>query len=145
MPPREVLVMAMTRMKSGICTAGFLTEPHPDSHLCWVRPVKRFGTLLLDDMRDQEGRVVQIGDVVTLNLLQPKVDTPRPEDRLTDFIDQPIRMIRQLTEQKRADFLAHHSDKKPAAVLQQQARSLSLLKPQEVWARFTQDTYSGTH
>ena len=74
MPPKEVLIMAMTRMRSGICTAGFITADDPPGALVWVRPVKEYGSLLLGDMTDAAGRVVQVGDVVELALRRPRPD-----------------------------------------------------------------------
>ena len=43
MPAQEVLILAMTRMLSGVCTAGFTREPDPISHL----RVQRFELLLV--------------------------------------------------------------------------------------------------
>lgn len=145
MPPKEVLIMAVTRMKAGVCTAGFIHEPHPESHLRWVRPVKSFRNLLLDDLCDTNGRIVEMGDVVLLNLLHPEPEAVHCEDWLTDFIRPPVRLIRQLTDEKRATFLAEHSDSNPSAVLNQHTRSLCLLQPQAIWAEFTCDPYSGEY
>ena len=145
MPPKEVLIMAVTRMKAGVCTAGFINEPHPDSHLRWVRPVKSFRHLLPDDLRDTDGRMIEMGDVVSFNLLRPDPEQVHCEDWLTDFIRPPVRLIRQLTEQKRADFLTQHGDRNPADVLQHHTRSLCLIQPQTVWAQFISDPYSGEY
>lgn len=137
--------MAVTRMKAGVCTAGFINEPHPDSHLRWVRPIKSFRHLLLDDLRDSTGRIVEMGDVISLNLVRPEPEKVHCEDWLTDFIRPPVRVIRKLTDQKRADFLAGHRDKTPTAILEQHTRSLCLLQPQTVWSEFTCDSYSGEY
>ena len=56
----EMLVMAMTRMLSGVCTAGFTCERDPVSHLCWLRPVKEFGTLLRGDLTYSSGQVIMV-------------------------------------------------------------------------------------
>ncbi|MEW5987828.1 MAG: hypothetical protein AB1791_14435 [Chloroflexota bacterium] len=141
----EVLILALTRMKSGLCTAGFINQPHPASGLTWVRPVKEHSSLLLGDMTDADGRVVQIGDVVSLNLLHPRPDPPHTEDWLTDFVRQRPRLLRQLSGQKRADFLARHVDQCPAEVLQQHTRSLCLIRPSALWATFSLDDYSGKY
>ncbi len=141
----EVLIMAMTRMRSGICTAGFINEPHPASHLRWVRPVKEYGTLLIGDLSQADGRVVQVGDIVELNLLQARPDTPHCEDWVTDFVKKRPRIIRQSTAQERAAFLANYCDKNPADVLHDHSRSLCLVRPQTLWANFTQDAYSGKY
>ncbi len=37
---QEILVMAVTRMLTGYCVAGFTREPDPVSGLRWLRPVK---------------------------------------------------------------------------------------------------------
>jgi len=142
MPPQEVLIMAMTRMRSGICTAGFINEPHPTSHLRWVRPVKEFGVLLLGDMTQANQRVVTIGDVVALNLIEARPAAVHCEDWLTDFVKQRPRIVRQFTEQKRAEFLAQYCDKTPADVLHHHSRSLCLIRPQRLWANFSLDRYT---
>jgi hypothetical protein len=144
-PTNELLIMAMTRMRSGICTAGFSGETHPESHLRWIRPVKSFGSLLLDDLRDASGRVVEIGDVVQLNLQRATPSAGHCEDWLTDFISHPPKVLRQLCDKKRADFLAEHCDRKPAAVLQEHTRSLCLIQPEAIWAQLETDRYSGNY
>lgn len=145
MPPTELLIMALTRMKAGVCTAGFSKEPHLDSHLRWVRPVKSSKPLLLDDLRDSTGRIVEIGDVVTFNLLQPTLQHSRPEDWLTDFFQQRVCVKYHLKAQKWADFLANHFDKDPLAILQSQSRSLCLLKPDDLWVKFAGNIGDGTY
>ena len=142
MPLQEVLIMAMTRMRSGICTAGLINEPHPTSHFRWVRPGKEIGVLLLGDMTQPDGRVVTIGDVVALNLVEARPEIVHCEDWLTDFVKQRPRIVRQFTEQKRAEFLAQHCDKNPADVLHQHTRSLCLIRPQLLWANFFLDRYT---
>ena len=93
---RELLILAMTRMKSGICTAGIVAESHPESVHAWVRQVKEFGTLLLGDMTAADGQVVRVNDVVSLNLLHPRPDPVHAEDWVTDFVKQPPRILRRL-------------------------------------------------
>ncbi|MCB0105093.1 MAG: hypothetical protein KDE53_04280 [Caldilineaceae bacterium] len=141
----EILIMAMTRMVGGICTAGFSTKPHRESKLQWVRPVKRFGTLLLDDVRDEAGHVIAMGDVVQFNLQRSTPNSTHCEDCLTDFIERPPRILRQLTADKRADFLATHCDQNPAAVLHAHVRSLCLIRPNELWATIICDSYTGNY
>ena len=68
MPATEVLILAMTRMLSGVRTAGMTREPDETTGLRWVRPVKDFGTLLLGDLTDAQDRVIQLDDVVSLHL-----------------------------------------------------------------------------
>lgn len=143
MPPQEILILAMTRMLSGICTAGFSREPHPVSQLRWVRPVKEYDTLLLGDLTDASGRVVQCGDVVELHLQRHRSDPPHTEDWVTDFIYHRPRVVRRLEGERRARFFAKHLDKAPADILgRNPTRSLCLVWPNRLWANFTLDPYS---
>lgn len=145
MAQHELLIMALTRMRSGICTAGFLTVSDPLTHWRWVRPVKAYGSLLPGDMTTASGRVIQVGDVVTLDLLQPRVAPPHTEDWVTDFVRQRPRFLRQLDGDKRAEFLSTSLDRAPDDVLQRQTRSLCLIQPQAVWASFALDRYSAKY
>lgn len=145
MPPQEVLILAMTYMRSGICTAGFLQQPDEVTRLRWVRPVKEHDTLRLADMTDAGGRVVQIGDVVELNLQKPRPEGPHTEDWITDFIYHRPRLLRRLEGEHRARFLATHLDRAPQDVIAHQTRSLCLVKPDEVWARFSRNAQSGQY
>jgi len=142
----EMLVMAMTRMLSGVCTAGFTCERDPVSHLCWLRPVKEFDTLLLGDLTDDQGRVIQMDDVVALHTRKHRPEPPHVEDWVTDFIYHRPRVLRRLEGERRADFLAQHLDQSPQDVLSPRpTRSLCLIRPDKVWARFELDTYSGKY
>ena len=143
MPVQEVLILAMTYMRSGICTAGFLQQPDEVTHLRWVRPVKEHGNLLAGDLTDANQRVVQMGDVVELDLRKPHPEAPHTEDWITDFIYHRPRLLRRLEGEPRARFLASHLDRAPQDVITHQTRSLCLIKPDEVWARFSHDPRSG--
>ena len=145
MPPQEVLVLAMSKMLSGICTAGFTREPDPVTGLRWVRPVREFDTLLPGDMTCADGRLVQCSDVVELALQQPRPDPPHVEDWLTDFIRHRPRLLRRLEGEKRARFFAKYVDCAPEDVLIHHTRSLCLVQPEQVWARFSLDRYSGKY
>jgi hypothetical protein len=145
MPPQEVLILAMTKMLSGICTAGFTREPDPVTGLRWVRPVRDFGTVLDGDMTDANGRLVQCGDVVELNLLAPRPDPPHVEDWLTDFVRHRPRLLRRLEGEKRARFFAKYLDRAPEDVFLHQTRSLCLVQPEQVWTLFSLDAYSGKY
>jgi hypothetical protein len=139
MPPQDVLIMAMTHMRIGICTAGFSTEPDPVTHLKWIRPVKQFGALLPGDMTDTGGRLAQMDDVVRLHLQRHAPEPPHVEDWETDFIVQRPVVVRRLEGDKRADFLAAHLDPQPIDVLHNQTRSLCLIRPDTLWAMFSLD------
>lgn len=142
---QEVLILAMTQMLSGICTAGFTREPDPITGLRWVRPVREFGTVLPGDMTDAAGRLVQCGDVVELDLLAPRPDPPHVEDWTTDFVRHRPRLLRRLEGEKRTCLLARCVDRAPDDVLVQHTRSLCLVQPEQLWARFSLDRYSGKY
>jgi hypothetical protein len=135
----------MTHMLSGICTAGFTREPDPITGLRWVRPVRDFDTLRPGDMSDADGRLVQCGDVVELNLIAPRPDPPHVEDWLTDFIHHRPRLLRRLEGEKRARLFARYLDRAPEDVLIHHTRSLCLVQPGQVWASFLLDAYSGKY
>ena len=145
MPTQEVLILAMTYMRSGICTAGLTSEPDVTTHLRWVRPVKEHSTLLLGDMTDAAGRVVQCSDVVELDFRKPRSNPPHTEDVIAEWIYHRPRLVRRLEGEHRARFLATHLDRAPAEVIVQQIRSLCLVRPQELWAHFSRDPLSGKY
>ena len=71
MPTQEILVLAMTMMLSGICTAGFTCERAATTGLYLVRPVRDFDTVLPGDMMDSSGYLIQCCDVIELPLSVP--------------------------------------------------------------------------
>lgn len=137
--------MAVTRMLSGVCTAGFTRQPDPATYLRWVRPVKEHDTLLVGDLADAEGRMIQPGDVVELSLQKHRPQPPHCEDWVADFIYHRPRLLRRLEGERRARFLAEHLDRAPAEVLLESRRSLCLIHPERVWALFSLDPYSGKY
>ena len=139
MPPHEVLIMAMTHMQTGICTAGFIVDKDAPGGVRWVRPVKNFGSLLPGDMTDAAGRLVQMDDVVQLHLAKPTPELSHVEDWETDFIKHRPLVTRRLEGDKRADFLRNHVDDQPLNVLQHHTRSLCLIRPDSLWASFSCD------
>lgn len=145
MPLQEVLILAMSRMLSGICTAGLAREPDPVTGLRWVRPVREFGALQPGDVTDADGRLAQCGDVVELNLLKPRPDPPHVEDWLTDFVRHRPRLLRRLEGERRASFFARYLDHAPEDVLVYHTRSLCLVQPEQMWASFSLDRYSGKY
>ncbi len=145
MPRQEVLILAMTRMLSGICTAGFTRDPDPVTGLRWVRPVREFGAVQRGDMTDREGRPVECCDVVDLNLIEPRPEPPHVEDWLTDFVHHCPRLVRRLEGDKRAVFFPDYIDQAPEDVLFEHTRSLCLVAPEQVWVHFWLDGYSGKY
>ncbi len=145
MPRQEVLILATTRMLSGICTAGFTTDRDPVTGLRWVRPVRDYGSLQPGDMTDAQGRTLQCCDVVELKLIEPRPDPPHVEDWLTDFVYHRPRLLRRLEGEKRAIFFGRHLDRAPEEVTIEHSRSLCLVEPEHVRARFSLDAYSGKY
>ncbi len=145
MARHEVLLLAMTRMRAGICTAGFTSDTDPVSGLRWVRPVRAFGSLLPGDMTDANGHLYCCCDVVELELIEPRADPPHVEDWVTDFVHHRPRLLRRLEGQRRAQFLARYLDRAPEDVLRRHTRSLCLVQPERVWGHFSLDKYSGKY
>ena len=145
MPPTEMLILAMTKMLSGICTAGMTLEPDPVTGLRWVRPVREFGTLLPGDTTDTDGRLIACGDVVELDLVAPRPEPPHTEDWITDFTHHRPRLLRHLEGEKRERFFTRYLDHAPQDVLIHRTRSLCLVQPERVWAHFSLDMYSGKY
>ena len=139
---QEVLILAMTKMLTGICTAGFTTERADVTGLRWVRPVRDFDTLQPGDMTDSEGRLVQCSDVVELELVEPRPDPPHVEDWLVDFVHHRPRLLRHLSGERREDFFSRYLDSAPEEVLIEHSRSLCLVEPERIWAQFSLDPYS---
>jgi hypothetical protein len=142
MPAEEILVLAVTIMRGGLCVAGFSSQSDPLTGLRWVRPVKEHSSLQLGDLTDASDRVIQSGDVVVLNLLKACSVPPHVEDWLVDWIYQRPRVVRRLEGDRRARLLSRYTDRQPADVLVHHTRSLCLIRPDDFWASFTWDRYS---
>ncbi len=145
MPMLQVLLLAMSKMLSGICAAGFTPERNPVTGLRWVRPVREFDTLLPGDLTGADGYLLRCGDVVEINLLSPRPAAPHTEDWVTDFVRCRPRLVRRLQSERRASFFAKHLDPAPEDVLIHHTRSLCLVHPEHVQAHFAFDTYSGKY
>jgi hypothetical protein len=145
MPIEEVLILAMTKMLSGICTAGFSCERVATTGLCWIRPIREFDTLLPGDMCDDGGHLIQCGDVVELALVRPRPSPPHAEDWITDFVHHRPRVIRRLEGQKRAEFFPKYLDAAPGEVFADHRRSLCLVQPEDLAVRFSLDSHTGRY
>ncbi len=143
MPTQEVLILALTKMLSGICTAGFSCTPDPTTGLSWIRPTRKMGAVLPGDMITVDGRMIECYDVVDLCLLEPRPDPPHIEDWIADFIHDRPRVLRRLEGDKRAAFFLKYLDNAPEEVLCHNTRSLALVRPCDVWASFSLDPSSG--
>ncbi|MHB0877365.1 MAG: dual OB domain-containing protein [Anaerolineae bacterium] len=147
-----MLIMAMSKMKGGICTAGFATESDPVTGLRWVRPLRRYDTLLAEDMcmprpfsSDGGGGLARCFDVLDVSLVRPCPEPPHVEDWVADFVRHRPRLLRRVEGERRAEFLAAHLDRAPEQVLIDNTRSLCLVQPELVWATFRLDGYSGKY
>jgi hypothetical protein len=145
MHTEEVLILAMTKMLSGICAAGLTRHRGPDGRLRWLRPVREFGSVLPGDMMDGDGRMIKCWDVVELAVVKPCPQPPHVEDWITDFVRHPPRVLRRLEDDRRAAFLAKHAHRSASFMIRQARCSLCLVKPETVTTRFTLDGYSGKY
>jgi len=145
MATQELLILALTQMRSGICVAGFTRELDPVTGLRWVRPVRDFDSVLPGDMTGADGYVFQCCDVIALNLVAPRPCPPHVEDWRADFVRPRPRLLRRLEGKRRAQFFAEPLDRAPEDVLVRQTRSLCLVQPERVWAEFALDADSGKY
>lgn len=135
----DVLILGLTRTRSGISVAGMTTEPDPLTGLRWVRPIKADAPLTLDDLRYDDGALIRLGDVVQLDLQQPQPQPPHVENVLATFGEQPLAFIRELTDSRRVAFFPKHLDPAPGDVLIHRRRSLCLVQPDALEAVFNYD------
>lgn len=143
MPTPETLILALTRMHGGICIAGMTTEPEPVTGLRWVRPIREVGHVLLGDVTTADGTILRPFDVVRFDCLRPLCRPPHTEDWITDFVRQRPCILRRLEGQRRAEFLQKYLDRAPHQVLDNQQRSLCLIKPDWLKGMFRLDGYTG--
>jgi hypothetical protein len=129
----------LARTRNGLLLAGMTTQPDPVTVLRWVRPVPVDTPLTLDDLRYQDGTLVQLGDVVRLDLQPPPAPPPFVEQMLVNIHDQPLRRVRTLNDARRRTFFPKHLDPAPADVLTRRQRSLCLIQPDTVEALFARD------
>ena len=141
------LILAITRMHSGICLAGIDLKTHrrgrfiprflakgiaPETYH-WVRPVKSYGTLQPDDLIDASGKTISNFDVVKMNLLSWHPNRPHMEDWITDFDHKKPAILNSVPEIQRGELLESLLDASPTDVLQScPSRSLCLIKPEEI-------------
>jgi hypothetical protein len=143
MPHPEILILAVTRMRSGVCIAGMSGEADPASGLRWVRPVKQHGSLLPGDIRYADGRMMRAGDVISWRMGAPRPNPPHVEDVLVNPIRDRPRHLRHLSAARLAQFCADHLDRAAADILCHTTRSLCLLRPDSACATWKLDRYSG--
>ncbi len=147
MAKEDILILAITRMHSGVCLAGINLKVHhwerfiPQflargiaSKTChWVRPVKQYGALHPDDLIDAKGRRISNFDIVRMNLLAWLPNRPHVEDWVVDFNHEMPTILRNVPESQRVELLDSLLDASPNEVLQSHpSRSLCLIKPEEI-------------
>jgi hypothetical protein len=142
----ELVLLAVTRMLSGVCIGGVRSEATPGAGGGrWVRPVKAFGCPQLGDIRYAGGALMRPFDIVALHLLQPQPDPPHVEDVLCDFIRPRPEWRGRLDESERQAFLDACADPHPAEIWCGGSRSLTLFEPAALSAAFALDSYSGKY
>jgi hypothetical protein len=143
MPTQDLLILAVTKMLGGVCIAGMTSEPDPVTGLCWVRPVREYGHVLLGDITTPDQEVLRPFDVVRFHLFRPHPMPPHTEDWITDFVHTRPRIVRRLEGERRAGFLEKHHDTAPLQVLEDKQRSLCLIEPAWVKGCFHLDPLGG--
>lgn len=134
----SVVVLAVTKMLSGMCTGGIGMLSGE-----WVRPVKDFGTVLMGDLTYKDRTVMRPFDIVKFPLIKPRPNPPHKEDWTCNF----ARVRPELTG--RLDnsiwFLEKHSEPSAPEQIIKNERSLALFLPSKIDAAFTRDNYSGSY
>lgn len=139
----HMLILAVTRMRAGVCVAGMSRTADPITGLRWVRPVKPHAPLLLGDIRYPDGALMHVGDVVDWVMGPPRVEPPHVEDVLFDPVRHRPQFVRRLDSARRAQFCAEHIDTRPDDVLRYETRSLCIVRPDSLAALWALDAYSG--
>jgi len=134
----RVVALAVTRMLSGMCTAGISLGTG-----IWVRPVKEFGTLTLGDLTYADRTVIRPFDVVEYSLIRHRPLPPHIEDWTCDFVHSRPVCVRRLEGDERAAFLRKSVEPDASAQFARFERSLALIGPALPTATFVLDPYSG--
>ena len=134
----RVVVLAVTKMLSGMCAGGISLSTGK-----WVRPVKEYRNVLLGDLTYKDKTVMRPFDVVNFSLLKPRPKPPHIEDWVCDFVR--ARPIRTDHMEDRLEFLSRHCEPNAAGEILRAERSLALIEPAEVEATFQLDAYSGKY
>ena len=136
----QVVVLAVTKMLSGMCAGGVsLTTGE------WVRPVKEFGTILPGDLTYADGSPIRPFDVVEFSLGKHRPKPPHVEDWTCDFVRERPALVRRLSEPERREFMDSSAEPDAMEAINSSQRSLCLLPSQEAQALFVLDSYSGKY
>ena len=136
----RVVVLAVTRMLSGMCVGGISLDSGE-----WVRPVKEHRTILPGDLTYPDGTPIRPFDVVEFSLSKRKPTPPHIEDWVCDFVRERPALVRRLSESERWEFLDKRCEPDAIAAINASRRSLCLLGPQDAQALFALDSYSGKY
>jgi hypothetical protein len=126
----EIVLTAVTWMKSGVCLAGLNYDTGE-----WVRPVlahKQWTSLTYGD-----GKLIETGQVILLNKPRLRLDPTHTEDVVVDGFS----LARQLADQEFQTFLDRHAEDAQALTdtLNADGRSLCLVKADRVTTEYTED------
>ena len=134
----RIVVLAVTKMLSGMCTAGISMSTGK-----WVRPIKEFGVIRLGDITYRDRTVMQPFDIVDLSVSKPLPRPPHIEDWVCDFTRS--RPIRVGNLEDRLAFMEKYSEPESVSNILAPTRSLLLFEPKNPEAQFTMDHYSGKY
>jgi hypothetical protein len=118
----NLVVLAVTKMRTGFCVAGI--EPVTGR---WIRPVKEFGSLRLGDISYADGRPMQPFDQASLELIAARGSPPHVEDWSCDFVRRRPTRIGEIAAADRLAALERWSSPDGSAVVARQERSLAMV------------------
>ncbi|HOP79296.1 MAG TPA: hypothetical protein PLZ21_01895 [Armatimonadota bacterium] len=136
----DVVLLAVTKMLSGFCIGGISLSTGK-----WVRPVKEHGTILLGDIRYQDGTVMRPFDVVRFELTSHRPKPPHIEDWVCDFIKARPELVDRLEDEKRWRFLKRFAVSGGERAILSGNLSLILCSLTPTAASFSLDSYSGKY
>jgi hypothetical protein len=131
---KDLTILAVTKMHGGVCTAGI------DSEGQWVRPVRSATAkqlqravitdrclLPIDFFHGGQSHLVNLA-VTRCWLTSHTPKPPHTEDWTLDVKHKP-HLIRKLSREEQARFLANHAEADLSALTSDGARSLGLFQP----------------
>jgi hypothetical protein len=117
-------------MEKGFCVAGVA-----EGRKRWVRPIRPKNAIDASDLLDSAGRHVRTLDLVKVELVRPRPQTPHVEDWHANFNRRPI-VVHTPDDGERLTILEALREDSLDAVLVKQVRSLALIEPDDVTATF---------
>ncbi len=123
--------------------AGMTTKRDEKTGLRWVRVVPENGIWMPDELRYADGSLIRPGDVVRMELGEPRPSPPQVENVGVSLEAAPRERVRRLSGERRTAFFDGHLDQAPAEVLRERSRSLCLIRPELVHAIISCDEETG--